>query len=104
VGSKIPLFGQTETRLRERGDSKVSMVSTTMQLSGTGTRGNLHEVMSLMTPREILAVASAEDSLLAERLEERVNVSGGDLRGDGICMIGTEHEPCMLWQRRRRIL
>ncbi len=45
-----------------------------------------------MIPREILAVASAEDGLLAERLEEWVNVSGGDLRGDGICMISSEHE------------
>ena len=89
---RSPHFRQTETQLRERGDSSISMVSTTMQLSGTGTRGNLHEVMSLMTPREILAVASAEDGLLAERLEEMVNVSGGDLRGDGICMIGSEHE------------
>jgi hypothetical protein len=43
---RSPHFGQTETQLRERGDSKVSMVSTTMQLSGTGMRGNLHEVMS----------------------------------------------------------
>ncbi len=49
-------------------------------------------MMSSMTPREILTVASAEDSLLAERLKERVNVSGGDLRGDGICMIGSELE------------
>ncbi len=89
---RSPHFGQTETQLRERGDSKVSMVSTTMQLSGTGTRGNLHEVKSLTTPREILAVASAEDGLLAERLEERVNVSGGDLRGDGICMTCLQHE------------
>jgi hypothetical protein len=68
------------------------MVSTTTQLSETGTRGNLHEVMSSMTPREILAVASADDGLPAERLEEMVNVSGSDLRGDGICMIGSEHE------------
>ncbi len=89
---RSPHFRQTETQLREHGDSTISMVSTTMQLSGTGTRGNLHEVMSLMMPREILAVASAEDGLLAERLEEMVNVSGGDLRGDGICMIGSEHE------------
>jgi hypothetical protein len=44
---RSPNFCQTETQLRERGDSKVSMVSTTrMQLSGTGTQGNLHEVMS----------------------------------------------------------
>jgi hypothetical protein len=89
---KSPHFNQTEKQLREQGDYKASMVSTTMQLSRTGTRGNLHKVMSLMTPREILAVASAEDGLVAERLEERVNVSGGDLRGDGICMIGSEHE------------
>jgi hypothetical protein len=68
------------------------VVSITMQLSGTGTRRNLHELMSLMTPREILAVASTDDGLLAEQLEEMVNVSGGDLRGDGICMIGSEHE------------
>jgi hypothetical protein len=31
-------------------------------------------------------------SCLAEQLEERVNVSSGDLRQDGICMIGWEHE------------
>ncbi len=55
-------------------------------------RKNLHEVMSSITPREILAVASADDGLLAERLEEMVNVSGGDLRGDGMCMIDSEHE------------
>jgi hypothetical protein len=85
-------FHQTETQLRERGDSTVFMVSTVTQLSWTGTRGNLHEVMRSMTPREILAVASTDDGLLAERLEEMVNVSGGDLRGDGICMIGSEHE------------
>ncbi|KAI2498496.1 Reverse transcriptase (RNA-dependent DNA polymerase) [Fragilaria crotonensis] len=89
---RSPHFRQAETQLRERSDFNVSMVSTTMQLSGTGTRGNLHEVMRLMTPREILAVASADDGLLAERLEEMVQVSGGDLRGDGICMIGSEHE------------
>ena len=85
-------FGQTETQLRLHDDFQISMADTTMQLSGTGTRGNLHEVMSSMTPRSILAIASADDGLLAERLEEMVNVSGGDVRGDGICMIGTEHE------------
>jgi hypothetical protein len=79
-------FRQTETQLRERGNSNVFMVSTTTQLSGTGTRGKLHKVMSSMTPREILAVASADNGLLAERLKEMVNVSGGDLRRDGICM------------------
>ncbi len=85
-------FRQTETQLRERGNSNVFMVSTTTQLSGTGTQGILHEVMSSMTPREILAVASADNGLLAEQIEEMVNVSGGDLRGDGISMIGSEHE------------
>jgi hypothetical protein len=29
---------------------------------------------------------------LAEGLKEIVNVSCGDLRGDGICMIGSVHE------------
>ena len=88
-------FRQTETQLCERGvDSNVFMVSTLTQLSGTGMREILNEVMSSMTPMEILAVASADDGLLAKRLEEMVNVSGGDLRGDGICMIGLEHELC----------
>jgi hypothetical protein len=40
----------------------------------------------------MLAVASAEDGRVAERLEEMVNTSGGNQRGDGICMIGLEHE------------
>jgi hypothetical protein len=70
------------------------MVSTLTQLLGTGMRGIPNEVMSLMTPMDILAVASADDGLLAKRLEEMVNVSGGDLRGYGICMIGLEHELC----------
>ena len=89
---RSPHFHQTETQIRERNNSEVYKVSTTMQLSGTGTRGNLHDVMSLMTPREILAFSSADDGLLGERLEEMVNVLGGDLRGDEICMIASEHE------------
>jgi hypothetical protein len=85
-------FRQTETQLGEPGNSTVFMVSTTTQLSGTGTREKLHKVMSSMTPTEILAVASADNGQLAERLEGMVNVSGGNVRGGGICMIGSEHE------------
>ena len=54
-------FRQTESQLCEQSDSNVFMVSATAQLSGTGTRENLHIVMSPMTPREILTVPSADD-------------------------------------------
>jgi hypothetical protein len=43
------------------------MVSTIlMQLLGTGMWGNANKIMSSMTLREIAAVASADDGLLAE--------------------------------------
>ncbi len=68
------------------------MISTRTQLLGTGPQENLHEVLCSMTPREMLTVASAEDGRVAEWLEEMVNTSGGNLRGDGICMIGLDHK------------